>query len=126
MHTQARACSRTLPCAHAHNLSAHTPHAQLADFGMARVILDDALTTPLRTPTPGESHADTPGSANSGEAAPRLERSMTMHVVTRWYRAPELLLRRPYDTPVDCWCQAALVPTQPLIQVPNGGLMSSR
>ena len=104
------ACTYTHTHTNAH-VRAHTrAHAQLADFGMARVILDEAaLTTPMRTPTPGESHADTPGSSNSlslpasGEAVPRLDRSMTMHVVTRWYRAPEVLLRRPYDTAVDCW-----------------------
>ena len=35
---------------------------------------------------------------------PPLRRQMTTHVVTRWYRAPELLLRAPtYDSSVDQW-----------------------
>ncbi len=32
-----------------------------------------------------------------------LRRSMTMHVVTRWYRAPELILMQDYSFGVDIW-----------------------
>jgi len=32
-----------------------------------------------------------------------LTRQMTKHVVTRWYRAPELILIQPYTSAVDIW-----------------------
>ena len=33
----------------------------------------------------------------------RLKRSLTLHVVTRWYRAPELILLQDYTSAVDMW-----------------------
>lgn len=32
-----------------------------------------------------------------------MKRQLTKHVVTRWYRAPELILIQPYSTAVDIW-----------------------
>ncbi len=32
-----------------------------------------------------------------------MTRQLTKHVVTRWYRAPELILIQPYSTAVDIW-----------------------
>lgn len=32
-----------------------------------------------------------------------MKRSITMHVVTRWYRAPEVILRQPYAQSIDMW-----------------------
>ena len=33
-----------------------------------------------------------------------MKRELTGHVVTRWYRAPEILLgQKQYSTPVDIW-----------------------
>lgn len=34
---------------------------------------------------------------------PTLHRSLTKHVVTRWYRAPEVILAQPYGQAVDMW-----------------------
>jgi len=34
---------------------------------------------------------------------PQLRRSLTKHVVTRWYRAPEVVLAQPYSAAVDTW-----------------------
>jgi mitogen-activated protein kinase 1/3 len=36
-------------------------------------------------------------------APPRLMRQLTKHVVTRWYRAPELILLQDYTQAVDMW-----------------------
>jgi len=34
----------------------------------------------------------------------KMKRSLTGHVVTRWYRAPELiLLEKSYGDPIDIW-----------------------
>jgi mitogen-activated protein kinase 1/3 len=34
---------------------------------------------------------------------PMLRRQLTHHVITRWYRAPEVILCEPYDAAVDVW-----------------------
>jgi mitogen-activated protein kinase 1/3 len=34
---------------------------------------------------------------------PTLKRNLTKHVVTRWYRAPEVILSQPYGAAVDLW-----------------------
>jgi mitogen-activated protein kinase 1/3 len=34
---------------------------------------------------------------------PQLRRQLTHHVITRWYRAPEVILCEPYDAAVDVW-----------------------
>jgi len=39
----------------------------------------------------------------------KISRGMTMHVVTRWYRAPEIMCWDNYDTPVDIWAAACIV-----------------
>lgn len=36
-------------------------------------------------------------------APPTLKRCLTKHVVTRWYRAPEVILSQPYGHAVDMW-----------------------
>lgn len=36
-------------------------------------------------------------------ARPALRRQLTHHVITRWYRAPEVILSQPYDALVDMW-----------------------
>ena len=45
--------------------------------------------------------------AGAGRMPPRpveaLKRAMTKHVITRWYRAPEVILCQPYTTAVDIW-----------------------
>lgn len=38
-----------------------------------------------------------------GMERPKLRRSLTKHVVTRWYRAPEIILSQPYSAAVDIW-----------------------
>ncbi len=42
-------------------------------------------------------------SSPSHQPSIRLTRQLTKHVVTRWYRAPELILLQPYTTSVDIW-----------------------
>jgi mitogen-activated protein kinase 1/3 len=38
-----------------------------------------------------------------------LTRQLTKHVVTRWYRAPELILMQPYTSAVDLWSVACIM-----------------
>ena len=39
---------------------------------------------------------------------PAMRRTYTEHVVTRWYRSPELVLLQPYDFSVDVWACACV------------------
>mmetsp|Transcript_3048 Transcript_3048/g.7932 ORF Transcript_3048/g.7932 Transcript_3048/m.7932 type:complete len:587 (-) Transcript_3048:253-2013(-) len=40
---------------------------------------------------------------------PGLTRQLTKHVVTRWYRAPELILIQPYTSAVDIWSAGCIL-----------------
>ena len=55
----------------------------------------------------GTTSAPSPGSASSTPSSsgefPKMRRQLTKHVVTRWYRAPELILLQEYDFSVDMW-----------------------
>lgn len=91
----------------------------IADFGLSRVVESDRLDDMSKelyspndakspttsdmstTPSPATTPSDgTPGGAND---APKFRRQLTKHVVTRWYRAPELILLQDYNASVDMW-----------------------
>ena len=57
---------------------------RLADYGMSRVI-GEAPVSP------------------AGITLQPLQRQLTQKVVTRWYRAPEIILKLEYGPPVDMW-----------------------
>lgn len=60
---------------------------KICDFGLSCAIIEQ------------RPHLDTPQGS-----VPRLKRSLTGHVVTRWYRAPELiLLQGTYTEAIDVW-----------------------
>lgn len=46
---------------------------------------------------------------NNYTPQPSLRRGLTCHVVTRWYRAPEIILAQPYTTAVDIWSVGCIV-----------------
>jgi len=77
---------------------------KICDFGLSRAIGDEqnhlgALPNTPRGENGGESHAMpmVPSTA-------RMKRHLTGHVVTRWYRAPELiLLQEDYTQAIDVW-----------------------
>jgi len=68
---------------------------KICDFGLAR-----AVAVPTRSiALPDDSDAD-----EDGDPQPKLARNLTKHVVTRWYRAPELiLLQENYTEAIDIW-----------------------
>ncbi|OWZ24089.1 CMGC/MAPK protein kinase [Phytophthora megakarya] len=75
---------------------------KLCDFGLARGI-------DIRPVTPNSvdgSNVSTP-SSQDGEYA--LDEALTEYVVTRWYRAPELLLASRYSTAIDLWAVGCIV-----------------
>lgn len=55
------------------------------------------------SPTHKDGAATTDTSSATPLPVPSLRRSLTKHVVTRWYRAPELILLQDYDSAVDMW-----------------------
>jgi len=88
---------------------------KICDFGLARIVHSshhslsstkkesskDGETSTAPTPTDKEgteSKRPDPSSPTRG-----LTRQLTKHVVTRWYRAPELILIQPYTSAVDMW-----------------------
>jgi mitogen-activated protein kinase 1/3 len=76
---------------------------KICDFGLSRAIGDDQHHLQALPNTPR-------GDGGGSEAVPavphtqRLKRHLTGHVVTRWYRAPELiLLQENYTEAIDIW-----------------------
>jgi len=103
---------------------------KIADFGLARVVSSTytecvaavkdkvANITPDVSPTSARlnkriSTSTSTGTSTTTDAAasnpvmpPKpqpVSRALTRHVVTRWYRAPELILTQPYSAAVDMW-----------------------
>ena len=75
---------------------------KICDFGLSREIRPSANPTPIK-PAQQETSLDASSSGQhaSGGSVPN---DLTKHVVTRWYRAPELiLLASKYSAGVDVW-----------------------
>ncbi|CEL91798.1 unnamed protein product [Vitrella brassicaformis CCMP3155] len=71
---------------------------KICDFGLARTV--DRVLDPKLPNSPRNGDGDMVGVANTKS----LKRQLTGHVVTRWYRAPELiLLQENYTEKIDCW-----------------------
>ena len=45
-----------------------------------------------------EEKKESSSSSTSASLRPMLTRSLTSHVVTRWYRSPEVILKQPYTS----------------------------
>ena len=105
-----------------------TPYGllRLCDFGLARV---DSNSTGGNQETKREQEAATQfdgasdpedpmeiedgGGAGSSDAPklpapPSLKKQMTSYVVTRWYRAPEVILRATYTSALDLWAAGCI------------------
>jgi len=95
---------------------------KLCDFGLARTVAGSADGDRDREARAGSeyeseddsrvgSKATAEGIAESEALAlqaamkmpPPLKHQMTKYVVTRWYRAPEVILQEPYSTAIDIW-----------------------
>jgi serine/threonine protein kinase len=78
-----------------------TCHIRLADFGLSRgKVVGEAL--------PGEGSAT--GAPNAAGAADAEQSEMSLYVVTRWYRAPELMLEYDeYDHGIDIWSMGCIL-----------------
>lgn len=79
----------------------HDCEVKICDFGLSRAIPDSEA----------DSHSQNSSIARKlGQASPIRRRTMTAHVVTRWYRAPELiLLEKSYGKPIDIWSMGCII-----------------
>jgi mitogen-activated protein kinase 1/3 len=59
-------------------------------------VIGDIQDLPLPPPT-------APSASSLFPTPVPLRRGLTRHVVTRWYRAPEVILLQPYSSAVDMW-----------------------
>eukprot|EP00475_Leptophrys_vorax_P042663 TRINITY_DN80490_c0_g1_i1.p1 TRINITY_DN80490_c0_g1~~TRINITY_DN80490_c0_g1_i1.p1 ORF type:complete len:622 (+),score=126.85 TRINITY_DN80490_c0_g1_i1:188-2053(+) len=78
---------------------------KICDFGLARGLgLHNPCEFPLDGLPSSSLNVHTPLSPISRSPQTRHRRQLTMHVVTRWYRPPEvILLAEQYDCAVDMW-----------------------
>lgn len=74
---------------------------RICDFGLSRAMGVTVDTDQFQLE---EKDPDTPGEMPLVPHTERLKRNLTGHVVTRWYRAPELiLLQKNYTAAIDIW-----------------------
>jgi mitogen-activated protein kinase 1/3 len=92
---------------------------KIADFGLARVVENGdntckKSTSPFarvvsneRLQSEGKECEDDIAITPRREGIPgmptKVKRDITKHVITRWYRAPEVILSQPYTKAVDMW-----------------------
>ncbi|KAG6594199.1 CMGC/MAPK protein kinase [Phytophthora cinnamomi] len=82
---------------------------KICDFGLARGLSSSASTTGRKRKrlgdgsTPDETTLQGVG-VHPRTPARRIQRQLTEHVVTRWYRAPEIIFRdHDYSAAIDVW-----------------------
>ena len=77
-------------------------NVKIIDFGLARQMRSSSSTPPLwrKESTDAAGFWDAQGNS--------VERQLTQHVVTRWYRAPEVLLGMEWDEESDIWGVACI------------------
>jgi len=77
---------------------------KICDFGLSRAIGEAARGTEELPNTPRGDNQDEAQKRPAVPHTQRLKRNLTGHVVTRWYRAPELiLLQENYTEAIDVW-----------------------
>lgn len=76
---------------------------KICDFGLARIVTSDVATAPTPKHTPFAAGASSVSNVDDDAMPSPVSRQLTRHVVTRWYRAPELILLSEYTGAVDMW-----------------------
>ena len=93
---------------------------KICDFGLARIVSSDSMSprgvgeerdgaaaaaAAAAAEKLGRAPPPPPPPPPAGRSPPKpgFTRQLTKHVVTRWYRAPELILIQPYTAAVDLW-----------------------
>merc|ERR1712007_26489 len=77
---------------------------KICDFGLSRAIGDEQDHLVALPNTPRGENGEGPHALPIVPSTARMKRHLTGHVVTRWYRAPELiLLQENYTEAIDVW-----------------------
>jgi len=78
---------------------------KICDFGLARIVAEAQMSNGAKERQPDSTDRGIKPKINNFGIPPKmgLTRQLTKHVVTRWYRAPELILIQPYTSAVDIW-----------------------
>ena len=89
---------------------------KICDFGLARVVSPSRFVGPAAVTASKAAERATQASVNARfsradveagsaglDSPKKLQRQLTKHVVTRWYRPPELILLQEYTNAVDMW-----------------------
>jgi len=119
-----------------------TPHGllRLCDFGLARVDVDATSDGKPENKREQEAATQVDAEGDDGEeevpdistprTPPLLKKQMTSYVVTRWYRAPEVILRERYTAAIDMWAVGCifkeLLELQPASRFKTGALFPGR
>jgi len=96
-----------------------TCEVKICDFGLARVIDEADWDYNEKVTSAHALKLERNASTSSLGSCPKVTRQMTTHVVTRWYRAPELILLQRYTTAIDMWSFACIL-AELLTMLPNG------
>ncbi|ETW04808.1 CMGC/MAPK protein kinase [Aphanomyces invadans] len=75
---------------------------KICDFGLARVVDEAIFKENAHVEPVSPAFRNKKGGADNPNM-PKFQRQLTKHVVTRWYRAPELILLQDYGYAVDLW-----------------------
>lgn len=99
---------------------------KICDFGLARAVIEPPVAlfdSPREVDDAAPMAVDGPVVVVPSNG--RLKRHLTQHVVTRWYRAPELiLLQRDYTEQIDVWSVGCIFAE--LLQMLPGTMIEDR
>lgn len=88
---------------------------KIIDFGLARQMnlqYQEEKETKVVLAPPPSPQSDVARAGVWGDRSSSVERQLTQHVVTRWYRAPELiLLQQYYNAEIDIWSVGCILVT---------------
>lgn len=77
---------------------------KICDFGLARTLDSSVVDRKRKKRTSDHSTLETGGGIHPRTPRQKIQRQLTEHVVTRWYRAPEIIFRaHDYSTEIDVW-----------------------
>ena len=90
---------------------------KICDFGLARSVVEETKSTlmeideePMALPVASSLEPKKQGKLQRTRAGLQTKKELTGHVVTRWYRAPELiLLEREYTKAIDVWSLGCVI-----------------